>query len=292
MKSLTRSVLALSLLAFASAPFAQDEEVADEGGGWFEGVTSFFSGLFGGDEDGSEAVEEAPVEEASAGGTFGGLEWYLGADAGVTKHQPRELRSAKPSLSAYGGGILANRWGFELAYLDMGDADVRNATPDLAVDGFRGGVTYNTESGDAPVRVGLGYYSVDASLGNASESSSGFAVGVKFEQAVTERLYLTLGTDLLFGVKLGGQRSDSIMFGIGLAFHTAPPALAEPGEDEGVTVTEPAFEDAAPQVEEAPVVYETPESYETPADTGSDATGSGEPVIEEPAEAPEEEPYE
>ena len=39
MKPLSHAVVALSLLAFASTPFAQDEaEAADEGGGWFDSV--------------------------------------------------------------------------------------------------------------------------------------------------------------------------------------------------------------------------------------------------------------
>lgn len=267
MKSLTHCLVALSLLTFSTAPFAQDE--ADEGGGWFSGVTSFFSNLFSSDD---EADQPAAADDGSSPGGTGGLEWYVGADGGVTKHESKALRVARGSYSAYAGGIFQNRLGFELGYLDLGKADVKGAPGvTLAVDGYRGMLTFNTEAGDAPVRLGVGYYSLDSTLGGASESSSGLTLGFKFEQAVTEHMYLTLGTDFLLGNKLGGEKSDAIMFGIGLSFHTSPPMAAAADEDDGVGVTEPAYE-------EAPVTDENPAG-----EPSTDEPAAAEPPVEEPA---------
>lgn len=260
MKSLTqpasKALVALALLTFATAPFAQDD-VEEEGGGWFSGVTSFFSNLFSSGDDEDESASE-PGESMFAG-FGGGIEWYAGADAGVTKHQSRALHSASGSYSAYGGGTFSNRIGFELGYLDMADADIRGSSDTLGVTGYRGGITYSTETGDAPVRLGLGMYSADGEVGSVKESTDGAVFSVKLEQAVTQHLYLTLGTDVYFGMRFGsGGRSDAIMFGIGLAFHTSPPAPAEAEDDGGIGVAEPAYEEAGD-------VYETPDSYETPA---------------------------
>lgn len=263
-----RPIVAIALLSFAGASFAQDD-VEEESGGWFSGISSFFSNLFSSDD--SSAVDA--VAESDSGGTFSGIEWYGGADGGVTKYSSGELRVSRITYGAYAGGILSNRVGFELGYLDLGEADVQGSPgTTLASDGYRGMLTYSTEAGDAPVRIGLGYYSIDSAINaGKSESSSGLTVGIKFEQAITENVYMTMGTDLLFGGKRGGEKSDAIMFGIGLAFHTSRPLPAAEAEDDGIGVTEPAYEETSyeePAYEEP--AYESPVTedsmYETPMD--------------------------
>ena len=287
------TVTALSLLLLTGAAFAQDEAVvteetseeavAEEEGGWFSGITGWFSGLFGGSDDdaGDSAAAESVEEAESSAAPTGGTDWYGGASVGVTKYEENSL-STSTGFKAYGGAILSNRIGFEAAYMDFGDSDIKGAPGSLAADGFRGLVTVSTgaEGADSPVRLGLGYYSLDASVGSFSESSSGLAAAVNFEKAVTDRLYLTLGVDFYFGAKASGVRSDALVFGLGLAFHTSRPGVAEVPEGESVEVSEPAAESEAPAAEavtpaEEPAV-EDPAPIDEPAATE-------EPAVEEPA---------
>ena len=294
------TVTALSLLLLTGAAFAQDEEVvteetseetmAEEEGGWFSGITGWFSGLFGGsDDDAGDSVAAEPVEETeSSAASTGSTDWYGGASVGVTKYEENNL-STSTGFKAYGGAILNNRIGFEAAYTDLGDSDIKGAPgASLAVDGFRGLVTVSTgaEGADSPVRLGLGYYSLDASVGSFSESSSGLAAAVNFEKAVTDRLYLTLGVDFYFGAKAFGVRSDALVFGLGLAFHTSRPGVAEAPEVEAVEVSEPAAESEAPVAEEAAPVMESESVAEPSAESPvvEEPVPTEEPAVEEPAQ--------
>lgn len=286
------TVTALSLLLLTGAAFAQDEAavteetseeaVAEEEGGWFSGITGWFSGLFGGSDDEPEesvASDAAADEPAAPGGT----DWYGGAGLGVAKYEENGL-STSTAFNVYGGAILSNRIGFEAGFSDLGDSDIKGTSSKLATDGFRGLVTFSSAAdvADTPVRLGLGYYSFDAAVGSVSDSSSGLTAAVNFEKAMTERLFLSLGVDFYFGAKAFGVRSDVLVFGLGLAFHTSPPgAVVAEADAESVEVGEPAAEVPA----EEPAVAAEPAPVEA-APTPAEEPAVEEPAVEEPAADP------
>lgn len=155
------------------------------------------------------------------------IDGYVGLGVGSASYDYDDVDDST-AVMVYGGFRPGDGvFGVELAYLDLGDADV-DGLPGVSfnMSGFNvSGVFKLTLDKATPLGVlfKLGFFSFDTDLetpiGNASESSTGLSYGIGLEYVVDKQISFRGEIQGFTGVEDFADDEDVTLVNVGLGFH-------------------------------------------------------------------------